>query len=52
MDNKEKQARFRTKRMAEGRFEVRGIFAHKDDHPIIKAYAKTLLKRRGKEGRK
>lgn len=52
MSTKERQAQFRAKRTAEGRFEVRNIFAYRDDHPAIKAYAKTLLKRRAKGSRK
>lgn len=46
MDNKIRQAQFRANKAAQGHYEVRGIFAPKDDHPAIKGYAEKLIKRR------
>lgn len=44
----ERQAAYRKRQAAQQVTEVRGIFAHKDDHPAIKSYAAKLAKKRAK----
>jgi len=44
----ERQQAFRARRASDGQVEVRGVFAHPDDHAAIKAYAARLQKRRAK----
>jgi len=48
MTNKERQARFRAKKVVEECQEVRGIYAHKLDHAAIKGYAAKVTKKRAK----
>jgi hypothetical protein len=43
----ERQAAYRKRKAEQGAQEVRGIFAHKDDHPAIKGYAAKLAKNLG-----
>lgn len=42
--NAQKQADLRQRRQAEGKTEVRGIYAKPEHHSKIKAFAKTLDK--------
>ena len=42
--NAQKQADLRDRRLAEGKTEVRGIYAKPEDHSKIKAFAKSLQK--------
>lgn len=42
--NAQKQADLRQRRQAEGKTEVRGIYAKQEHHAKIKAFAKTLDK--------
>lgn len=44
--NAERQAAFRKRQAEQQATEVRGIFAHKDDHTAIKNYAAKLAKKR------
>lgn len=46
--NAERQAAFRKRQAEQLATEVRGIFAHKDDHAAIKNYAAKLAKKRAK----
>ena len=46
--NAERQAAFRKRQAGQQATEVRGIFAHKDDHAAIKNYAAKLAKKRSK----
>ncbi len=46
--NAERQAAFRKRQAEQLSTEVRGIFAHKDDHAAIKNYAAKLAKKRTK----
>lgn len=46
--NAERQAAFRKRQAEQEATEVRGIFAHKDDHVAIKTYAAKLAKKRAK----
>ena len=46
--NAERQAAFRRRQAEQAASEVRGIFAHKDDHAAIKNYAAKLAKKRAK----
>lgn len=48
--NAERQREFRARKAAEP--EVRGIFAHADDHAAIKEHAAKLAKRRERAMRK
>jgi hypothetical protein len=42
----ERQQAFRARRASDGQTEVRGVFAHPDDHAAIKAYAAKVTKKR------
>ena len=42
--NAQRQADLRERRLAEGKTEVRGIYAKPEDHAKIKAFAKSLQK--------
>jgi len=44
----ERQAAYRQRQAEQAASEVRGIFAHKDDHAVIKNYAAKLAKKRTK----
>jgi hypothetical protein len=44
--NAQRQAEFRARKIEEAATEVRGIFAHADDHAAIKEHAAKLAKRR------
>ena len=46
--NAERQAAYRQRQAEQEATEVRGIFAHKDDHAAIKNYAAKLAKKRVK----
>lgn len=46
----QRQREFRERKALQSALEVRGIFAHPDDHPPIKAYAAKLQRRREKGG--
>lgn len=46
--NAERQAAFRKRQTEQEATEVRGIFAHKNDHVAIKTYAAKLAKKRAK----
>lgn len=46
--NAERQAAYRQRQAEQAAAEVRGIFAHKDDHAAIKNYAAKLAKKRAK----
>ena len=45
----QRQADFRRRKAQSGEKEVRGIFAHADDHEPIKTHAAKLAKRRGRK---
>ena len=45
-NNAERQREFRARQAEQQTTEVRGIFAHADDHTDIKAHATTLARRR------
>lgn len=47
----ERQREFRARRAADSIVEVRGLFAHVDDHASIKAHAAKLAKRRERAGK-
>jgi len=47
----QRQREFRQRKALQAAIEVRGIFAHPDDHPPIKAYAGKLRRKREKGGR-
>lgn len=44
--NAERQRAFRQRKAAQAATEVRGVFAHPDDHQAVKAYAAKLSKMR------
>ena len=46
--NAERQRDWRERNKQDGNTEVRGIFAHRDDHAAIKAYAAKLARKRAK----
>ena len=46
--NAERQEAYRQRQAEQAAAEVRGIFAHKDDHAAIKNYAARLAKKRTK----
>lgn len=46
LTNAQRQAAYRAARAAAGLVEVRGLFAHADDHAAVKAYAARLAKKR------
>ena len=46
----ERQREFRARKAAETATEVRGIFAHPDDHAAIKAAAAKIARRRKRKG--
>jgi hypothetical protein len=48
----ERVAALRQRRLEAGQTEVRGIFAHADDHAAIKEHAAKLAKRRERAMRK
>lgn len=46
--NAERQRAFRARKAAQAAAEVRGVFAHPDDHLAVKDYAAKLAKKRAK----
>ena len=44
--NAERQREFRQRKAAQTAAEVRGVFAHPDDHQAVKDYAAKLAKKR------
>ena len=48
MTNAERQRDFRARKAAQTAAEVRGVFAHPDDHQAVKDYAAKLAKKRAK----
>lgn len=46
--NAQRQAEFRQRKTTEQATEVRGIFAHPDDHADIKSHAGKLARRRAR----
>lgn len=50
--NAERQREYRARKAAEQQTEVRGIFAHPDDHPAIKEHADKLQRRRERAAKK
>ena len=46
--NAARQAEFRRRKAAEGAAEVRGIFAHLDDHAEVKEAAAKITRRRAR----
>lgn len=48
MTNAERQRAFRARKAAQTAAEVRGVFAHPDDHQAVKDYAAKLSKKRAK----
>lgn len=48
MTNAERQRAFRARKAAQAATEVRGAFAHPDDHQAVKDYAAKLAKKRAK----
>ena len=48
MTNAERQRAFRARKAAQTAAEVRGVFAHPDDHQAVKDYAAKLAKKRAK----
>jgi len=46
--NAERQRQYRDRKAQEGETEVRGIYAHPDDHQAVKAYAEKLARKRQK----
>lgn len=48
MTNAERQRAFRARKTAQAATEVRGAFAHHDDHQDVKDYAAKLAKKRAK----
>lgn len=48
MTNAERQRAFRARKAAQTAAEVRGVFAHPDDHRAVKDYAAKLAKKRAK----
>ena len=49
MTNAERQRAFRARKAAQTAAEVRGVFAHPDDHPTIREAAKKLADRLAKK---
>ena len=49
MTNAERQRAFRARKAAQAATEVRGAFAHPDDHQAVKGYAAKLAKKRRTE---
>lgn len=47
--NAERQEALRARRAMLGQSEVRGIYAHADDHAALKEYAKQLARLRAKQ---
>ena len=45
----ERQREFRARKAAEQQTEVRGVFAHPDDHPAIKDHALKLARKRERQ---
>ena len=48
MTNAERQRAFRARKAGQATTEVRGLFAHPDDHQAVKDYAAKLSKKRAK----
>ncbi len=48
MTNAERQRTFRARKAGQTTTEVRGLFAHPDDHQAVKDYAAKLAKKRAK----
>jgi hypothetical protein len=48
----ERQREFRARRSADSIIEVRGLFAHVDDHAQMKAHAAKLAKKRERADRR
>jgi hypothetical protein len=48
MTNAERQRAFRARKAGQSTTEVRGVFAHPDDHQAVKDYAAKLSKKRAK----
>lgn len=48
MTNAERQRAFRARKAGQATTEVRGVFAHPDDHQAVKDYAAKLSKKRAK----
>ena len=48
MTNAERQRAFRARKAGQATTEVRGVFAHPDDHQAVKDYAAKLAKKRAK----
>lgn len=48
MTNAERQRAFRARKAAQTSTEVRGLFAHPDDHQVVKNYAAKLARKRAK----
>lgn len=44
----ERQREFRARKAAQTAAEVRGLFAHPDDHQAVKNYAAKLARKRAK----
>ena len=51
MTNAERQRAFRARKAAQAATEVRGLFAHPDDHQAVKDYAAKLASKRAKAAR-
>ena len=49
MTNAERQRAFRARKAGQATTEVRGVFAHPDDHPTIREAAKRLADRLAKK---
>ena len=50
--NAERQREFRARKAGTTATEVRGIFAHADDHTTIKAYAEKVTQKRKRNQRR
>ena len=48
MTNAERQRAFRARKAGQTKTEVRGLFAHPDDHKSVKDYAAKLARKRSK----
>jgi len=48
MTNAERQRAFRARKAGQATTEVRGLFAHPDDHQAVKDYAAKLARKRAK----
>jgi hypothetical protein len=48
LTNAERQRAFRARKAGQSTTEVRGVFAHPDDHQAVKDYAAKLSKKRAK----